>query len=318
MISAISRMPSGPKMLSGGWSNVTRQYDGERRASRISMVFVAGEFWFFIFFLPYHSFLIFVMQSFSSALSSRSFVGRAHIGNLGKQIAVRPNLVLRPPPVCEDGHEGVTGVVGERPTTDREGCWAGGIIGHHIGQQAQCCSPCPLWRISTYVLERVCEDGNEATIVHRFTRQVGLSFRANKENSLRGQRATVRLSPILDRADQRARPQANPFGPKVGVRHFQYAAAHILISEKIVASELLVVQHLRVQDRHERRCRGRYRIPGAVLGLPGRVANRDATPCARRRSRREGRGRPSYRRISTYLDGSGCAGDGGRRVSLLR
>ena len=50
IISAISRMPSGPKMLSGGWSNVTRQYDGERRASRISMVFVAGEFWFFIFF----------------------------------------------------------------------------------------------------------------------------------------------------------------------------------------------------------------------------------------------------------------------------
>jgi hypothetical protein len=37
-------------MLSGGWSNVTRQYDGERRASRISMVFVAGEFWCFIFF----------------------------------------------------------------------------------------------------------------------------------------------------------------------------------------------------------------------------------------------------------------------------
>jgi hypothetical protein len=65
MISAISRMPSGPKTLSGGLSNVTRQYDGERRASRISMVFVASEFWFFIFFLPYHSFLIFVLQSFS-------------------------------------------------------------------------------------------------------------------------------------------------------------------------------------------------------------------------------------------------------------
>jgi hypothetical protein len=44
-------MPSGPKMLSGGWSNVTRQYAGERRASRISMVFVAGEFWFPIFCL---------------------------------------------------------------------------------------------------------------------------------------------------------------------------------------------------------------------------------------------------------------------------
>ena len=57
---------------------------------------------------------------------------------------------------------------------------------------------------------------------------------------------------------------------------------------------------------------------GAVLGLPGRVANRYATPSARRTGRREGRGRPSYRRISTGFDGSGRAGDGGRRVSLLR
>ena len=33
---------------------------------------------------------------------------------------------------------------------------------------------------------------------------------------------------------------------------------------------------------------------------------------------REWRGRPNYRRISAGLDGSGRAGDGGRRVSLLR
>src|SRR5262249_58051285 len=121
----------------------------------------------FSFFSPLHSFLIFVLQSFSSALSSRSFVGWAHIGKLGKQIAVRPNLVLRHPPVCEDSHERVTGVVGERAAIAREGCWAGGIIGHHIGQQAQCRSPCPLWRMTTYVLERVCDDGNEAAIVRR-------------------------------------------------------------------------------------------------------------------------------------------------------
>src|SRR5262249_13078463 len=176
----------------------------------------------FSFFLPYHSFLIFVLQSFSSALSSPSFVGRAHIGKLGKQIAVRPNLVLRHPPVCEDSHERVTGVVGERATIAREGCWAGGIIGHHIGQQAQCRSPCPLCRISSYVLERVCEDGNEAAIVRRFARQVGLSLRSNEEDSLRGQCAAVCLNPIFDRADQRTGPQANPFGRKVSVRHFQY------------------------------------------------------------------------------------------------
>src|SRR3974377_1296273 len=95
-------MPSGPKMLSGGWSNVTRQYVGERRDSRISMVFVAGEFWFFIFFFlffspfffvfhflsPCYSRLFFVLQSFSLTLSSRSFVGRAHIRKLGDKIVV--------------------------------------------------------------------------------------------------------------------------------------------------------------------------------------------------------------------------------------
>src|SRR5215469_3793211 len=51
MISFNCGMVSGPKMLSGGWSNVTRQYVGERRDSRISIVFVAGEFRFFIFCL---------------------------------------------------------------------------------------------------------------------------------------------------------------------------------------------------------------------------------------------------------------------------
>src|SRR5262245_7215738 len=197
----------------------------------------------FSFFSPLSFLFDFCHAVASSALSSRSFVRRAHIGKLGKQIAVRPNLVLRHPPVCEDSHERVTGVDGERATIVREGCWAGGIIGHHIGQQAQRYSPCPLRRIPTYVLERVCEDGNEAAIVRRFARQVGLSLRSNKKDSLRGQRAAVCLNPILDRADQRTGPQANPFGRKVSVRHFQYDAAHILISEKIVASELLVVQH---------------------------------------------------------------------------
>src|SRR5215472_8736156 len=118
--------------------------NAEPAVSPWSLLLVNSGFSFF--FLPYHSFLIFVLQSFSSALSSRSFVGRAHIGKLGKQIAVRPNLVLRHPPVCEDCHERVTGVVGERATIAREGCAAGGIIGHHIGQQAQRRSPCPLWR----------------------------------------------------------------------------------------------------------------------------------------------------------------------------
>ena len=58
-----------------------------------------------------------------------------------------------------------------------------------------------------------------------------------------GQRAAVHLDPAPDRADQRAGPQANSIGSKDGVGHFQHDAAHVLVSEEIVASELLVVQH---------------------------------------------------------------------------
>ena len=77
-------------------------------------------------------------------------------------------------------------------------------------------------------------------------------------------------------------------------------------------------EDLRVQDRHERRCGRRYRIPGAILALRERVANRHAVARARCRGRRDRRRRPGYRRISTGLNGSRGTRDGGRRVSLLR
>ncbi len=60
-----------------------------------------------------------------------------------------------------------------------------------------------------------------------------------------GQRAAVRLDPALARAvrrDQRAGTQVNRFGPHVRVEQFGHDAAHVLIGEVIVASELQVVQ----------------------------------------------------------------------------
>src|SRR5262249_57279330 len=100
----------------------------------------------------------------------------------------------------------------------------------------------PRGRLPANMLERVCEDGNEAAIVRRLTRQVGLSLGADKEDSLCRQRAAIRLNPILCRLDQSAGPQMNPFGPKISVRHFQYDAANVLVGEEVIASELLVVQ----------------------------------------------------------------------------
>ena len=72
---------------------------------------------------------------------------RTQVGKVGKQIAVGPYLVLGHLPVCEDSHEDVTGIVGERSPIAREGCWAGGIIGQHVRQQCPCRAPCLLRRI---------------------------------------------------------------------------------------------------------------------------------------------------------------------------
>jgi hypothetical protein len=93
------------------------------------------------------------------------------------------------------------------------------------------------------VLQSVRENGNEAIVVYRLTRKVGISLVANKEDRLRGQRTAVCLDPAPDDADQRAGPQANPFAPKVSVEHFQDDAAHVLVGEEIVARELLVIHH---------------------------------------------------------------------------
>ena len=123
-----------------------------------------------------------------------------------------PYLILGHLPVCEDGHEGITGVVGECPAIAREGCRAGGIIGQYLRQQRPCHLPCFLRRIPTRVLQRVREDGNETGIVGRLTCEVGISLPADEEDSLRGQRAAVDLDPAPGSRDQRAGPQANPSG----------------------------------------------------------------------------------------------------------
>ena len=70
-----------------------------------------------------------------------------------------------------------------------------------------------------------------------------------------GQRAAVHLDPAPDRADQRAGPQANSIGSKDGVGHFQHDAAHVLVSEEIVASELQVVQDAPCVQTRRDRCR---------------------------------------------------------------
>jgi len=50
------------------------------------------------------------------ALDSRSgIVRRSQIGELGKQIGVGPHFVPGHLSICENGHERVTSVIGQRP-----------------------------------------------------------------------------------------------------------------------------------------------------------------------------------------------------------
>ena len=65
-------------------------------------------------------------------LAVSGIVRRSQVGELGKQIAVGLYLVPGHPSVCEDGQEGISGVVGERPAIDGKRRWARGVIGQHV------------------------------------------------------------------------------------------------------------------------------------------------------------------------------------------
>src|SRR3984893_7577745 len=95
-------------------------------------------------------------------------------------------LVLDYLPVCEDGQEGVGGIVGERTAIARKGRGTRRVVGQHVGQQCSRHPPCFLRRIATGVLQRMREDADEAAIVLRLARMVSISLRADEKDRLRG------------------------------------------------------------------------------------------------------------------------------------
>src|SRR6266436_6045624 len=116
-------------------------------------------------------------------------------------------LVLDYPPVCEDGQERITGVVGECPPVAWKARRTRRIVGQYVRQQFPCRPARVLRRISTGVLQRVRESGDETAIVCRLTREVGISLRTDEQDSLRGQRAAIRLDTLPARTVERAGPQ---------------------------------------------------------------------------------------------------------------
>jgi hypothetical protein len=163
---------------------------------------------------------------------------RPQIGELAEQIVVRTYFVSRHPPICEDRKEDIDGIVSECSAIVREGRRALGIVGQDIRQQCPCHPPRFLGRITTCVLQRVREDGNETGIIRRLTAEVGSVFRTGKEDSLLRPRAPVRLNPFPARAVQRASPQAQVLEPQCGIWYFQRDAAYVFVGKEIVAGEL--------------------------------------------------------------------------------
>ncbi len=77
--------------------------------------------------------------------------------------------------------------------------------------------------------------------MRRFTSEVGISF-FDKQDSLGRLRSALHLDPAAAITwRKRARPQANLFCAQSRVRYFKDDAAHIFVSEEIVARELQVV-----------------------------------------------------------------------------
>src|SRR6266853_6727837 len=113
-----------------------------------------------------------------------ALVRRPQIGKLAEQIAVRAHFVSCHLTICEDREEDIDGIVSECSAIVREGRRAPGIVGQDVRQQCPCNPLRFLRRITTRVLQRVREDGNETGIIRRLTAEVGSVLRTGKEDSL--------------------------------------------------------------------------------------------------------------------------------------
>src|SRR6267142_6275598 len=166
---------------------------------------------------------------------------RPQVRELGYQIGVRPYFVPSHPSICEDAHEQIERIVGECPAVIGKGRRARWVVRQDIWKQCPRYPPRLSRRIPTRVLQSVCESSKETPILSRLTREVGISL-FDEQDSLRRTRSALRLDPTAAIAcRERARPQADLLRPQSRVRHFEDDAAHIFVSEEIVAREPKVV-----------------------------------------------------------------------------
>src|SRR6267143_3263336 len=151
-----------------------------------------------------------------------------------------PYFVFRHLSICEDANKNIERIVSECPAVIRKTRRARRVIRQNIWEQCPRRALRLSRRISTCVLQSVREGNKETLIVRRFTSEVGISF-FDKYDRLRRPGSALHLDPAAIIWRKRARPQANLFCPQSRVRYFKNDAAHIFVSEEIVACELQVV-----------------------------------------------------------------------------
>src|SRR5260370_20014638 len=158
-----------------------------------------------------------------------------------EQIAVGPYVVPVDLAIRENAHEKIEGIVGECPAVIGKRRRSQRVIRQNIWEQ---CSRHALRlgrSISTCVLQSVREGSKKTPICRRFTSEVGISF-LDKYHRLRGPGSAFDLKPATTIVwRKRARPEANFSCPQSRVRYFKNDAAHIFVSEEILAREPQVV-----------------------------------------------------------------------------
>src|ERR1700731_5427221 len=191
-------------------------------------------------FFPHYSVSLLILRCgrLMGSFLHAALVGWSYIGEVGEQIGVRPPVVFRYLSISEDANKRIERIVSKCPAVIGKTRRMPRLIRHNIWEQ------CPRHalrlsrRISTCVLQSVCEASKETPIVRRFTCEVGISF-FDKHDSLGRPRSALHLNPAAAVTwRKRSRPKAHLSCPQSRIRYFKNDAAYIFVSEEIVAREL--------------------------------------------------------------------------------
>src|SRR4029077_4324660 len=154
---------------------------------------------------------------------------------------MRSYFVFRHLPICHDANKRVKRIVGKCSAVIRKTRRARRVVRQNVWEQCSRHSLRLRRRISPCVLKSVREPGKEAPIMRGLTRKVGISF-FDKYDRLCRTGSALYLDPCAAITwRKRAGPQANLFCSQSRVGYFKNDAAHIFVSEEIVAGELQLV-----------------------------------------------------------------------------